>query len=446
MRITFLGAAREVTGSSFLVETCGKRILLDCGFYQGRIMAEERNYASFSYDPKTIDFLIICHAHLDHVGRIPKLVGEGFSGKIFSTAPTKEITQLVLEDSYKLMKEESRRDQHLPLYSEQDIAAAMQLFETVGYNKELEITDGVKLLFKNAGHILGSAVALLSCSGKRLVYTSDLGNSPCALLPPPETIDRADYVICETTYGGRIHEDIERRAQKLTEIIKTTIATGGVLLIPTFAIERAQELLHDIEHFCTDGDCAIPTFYLDSPLAQKVTKVFEKYPEFLSREVNSQHESDIFGLSRVKITSTVRESQEIESGENPKIIMAGSGMMNGGRILYHLENYIGDPKNTVLIVGYQAKGTLGRRLLDGEDEVRIFGKRYKVAANIRAIGSYSAHADSPQLLSWLSKISGVEKIFLVHGESDQSLAFAKLVKDRLSIECEIPQQGESFEI
>lgn len=444
MRITFLGAAREVTGSSFLLETGGKKILLDCGFFQGSRFAEERNYAPFSFDPKSVDFLVICHAHLDHVGRIPKLVAEGFGGKIFSTAPTKEITQLVLEDCFKLMKEEARRENHSPMYRENDIEASMSLFETIGYGEELEIASGIKLVFKNAGHILGSAIAVLTCEGKRLVYTSDLGNAPSALLSAPETVEAADFVICETTYGGRVHEDVARRGEKLTEIINGTIANNGVLLIPTFAIERAQELLHDIDHFCTVGNCSIPTFYLDSPLAERVTQVFEKYPEFLSKKVNLEHVEDIFGLSRVKITTTVEESREIESAPNPKIVMAGSGMMNGGRILYHLQNYLENPTNTVLIVGYQARGTLGRRLFDGVSEVRIFGKKYTVGANIRAIGSYSAHADAPQLLSWFTTVGGLKKVFLVHGENSESVSFAKLVAERLKVECKIPQQGEEY--
>lgn len=446
MRITFLGAAREVTGSNFLLEACGKKILLECGFFQGYRLAEERNYAPFAFDPKSVDFLIVGHAHLDHVGRIPKLVREGFGGKVFSTAPTKELARLVLDDSLKLMREEAERDNHPPLYSESDIEDSMSLFETIGYNEELEIAGGIRLLFKNAGHILGSAIAILSCEGNRLVYTSDLGNAPAALLSAPEAVDAADYIICETTYGGRIHEDVASRGEKLTEIIGTTIANGGVLLIPTFAIERTQELLHDIEHFCTIGNCAIPTFYLDSPLAEKVTMVFEKYPEFLSRHINSSHVEDLFGLSRVKMTQSVEESKEIVDAPNPKIIMAGSGMMNGGRILYHLQNYIEDTKNTLLIVGYQAPGTLGRFLLDGEPEVKIFGRKYRVGANIREIGSYSAHADRVQLLAWLSKAAGAKKVFLVHGENSESVSFAKLVRERLDIECEIPQQGESYEL
>ena len=448
MRITFLGAAREVTGSSFLLEAAGKKILLDCGYFQGTRFAEERNFAPFAFDPKSIDFLIICHAHLDHVGRIPKLVKEGFSGKIFSTAPTKEIAQLVLEDSFKLMKEEAKRENHGLLYEERDIPASMSLFETIGYDQELEIYDGVKILFKNAGHILGSASALIQAEGKKVFYSSDIGNTPSALLTPPQTAKSADFVIMESTYGGRVHEDIEKRSGKLNSIISTTIAQNGVLLIPTFAIERAQELLHDIEHFCHAGNCAIPTFYLDSPLGEHVTRVFEKYPEFLSRKVNSEHLSieDVFGLSRVKITSSVEQSKEIRLSPSPKIIMAGSGMMNGGRILYHIADYIEDPKNTLLIVGYQAKGTLGRRILEGEKEIRVMGRRYQVRANVRAIGSYSAHADSPQLLGWLSSIADAGKVFLIHGESEEALAFGKLVKDKLNLAVVIPQQGESCEL
>lgn len=445
MRITFLGAAREVTGSSILMEVANKKILLDCGFFQGYKLAEERNYAPFFFDSKSIDFVVICHAHLDHVGRLPKLVREGFSGRIFSTAPTKELTKLVLEDSAKLMMEEAKRENHQPLFKLEHIGQVMQLFETTPYGKELEIFDEIRLTLINAGHILGSAIAVLNVEGKRFVYTSDLGNSPSELLPPPDEVHNADFVIIETTYGGRIHEDMALRHTKLNQIINTTIAANGVLMIPTFAIERTQELLHDIEHFCEVGNCAIPTFFLDSPLAEKVTKVFEKYPEFLNKKVKTAHKGQsIFGLERVKMTQTVDESKAIDNAPNPKIIIAGSGMLNGGRILFHLQKYISDPKNSLLIVGYQAKGTLGRRLLEGEKEIKIFGKKYLVLANILAIGSYSAHADGPQLLGWLEGISEVKKVFLVHGEPDQSLAFGKKISEKMSVETFIPQRGESY--
>lgn len=432
-----------MTGSNFLLEASGHKILLDCGFFQGSRVAEERNYAPFPYDPKTVDALIICHAHLDHVGRIPKLARDGFAGRIYSTGPTKELALYVMEDNAKLMREEAKRDNHPPLYLNEDIERAMELFEATGYNEPLEILPGVRLTFKNAGHILGSAVAVIEAEGKTLAYTSDLGNSPSQLLDPPEKIGKADIVVCESTYGGRVHEDSEKRQNKLSQIIQGTIAQNGVLMIPAFAIERTQELLHDIEHFCQVGNCMVPTFYLDSPLAEKITRVFAKYPEYLSDNLTKSHK-DIFGLARLKITTTVEQSKEINTAAAPKIIIAGSGMLNGGRILYHLQNYIEDGKNTLLIVGFQATGTLGRRLLDGDKEIKIFGKKYKVGARILAIGSYSAHADAPQLVNWIESISDVKKLFLVHGEGNQASALAKSIKEKLNIEVQIPQQGEEY--
>jgi metallo-beta-lactamase family protein len=447
MVIKFYGAAREVTGSCILVETAGAKILLDCGFFQGSRMAEERNFEKLPFDPQTINCLIVCHAHLDHVGRIPVIYKQGFRGRIYSTAPTKELATLVLLDSYKLMAEEAKRDRTPIFYSEDDITGALELFETVGYEEKLEIRPGVNMTLRNAGHILGSSICVLESNGKKLAYTSDLGNIPSELLEPPAFVEEADYVICESTYGSRVHEDISKRQAKLTEIIIATIAKSGVLMIPSFAIERTQELLHDIEHFCYTSNCAIPTFYLDSPLAQKVTTVFEKYPEYLKPGLSKDHkDGDIFGVKRIKVTSSAKESQEIDSEPNPKIIIAGSGMMNGGRILFHLQKYIEDSNTALLIVGYQANGTLGRRLLDGEKKVKIFGKKYNVNTKVMAIGSYSAHADSPQLLNWLSRVKGAKKIFLVHGEISESEVLAKKVRETLHIDVELPQLAEEFSL
>ena len=447
MRITFLGACREVTGSNILVEAAGKKILLDCGFFQGSKMAEERNFAPFAFDPSKIDLVIIGHAHLDHTGRLPNLVRGGFGGKIFSTAPTKELTRLVLEDSEKLMFEEAKKDKHPPLYRVGDVDVVMQLFESIAYNNPLEIAPNIILTLRNAGHILGSSIVEFISEGKKLVYSGDLGNRPSELLDSPFLIEAADVVISESTYGGRIHEDKASRQQKLDEIINNTIAKDGVLMIPSFAIERTQELLHDIEHFCTENNCLIPTFFLDSPLAEKVTKVFGKYPQFLNLTVRRLHEDGhIFGLTRLKITSSVEESKMIDDASCPKIIIAGSGMLNGGRILFHLQKYIEDSKNTLLIVGYQSTGTLGRRLLEGEREIKIFGKKYSVGANVKAIGSYSAHADQPQLVDWISSIKDVEKVLLIHGEADQELALKKALALRMKAEVMIPQQGEGYEL
>lgn len=447
MRLTFYGACREVTGSNILLDVGGKKILLDCGFFQGYKLAEERNYEPFVYNPSEIDFVMVGHAHLDHVGRLPVLYKRGFRGTIYATAPTKDIAELVLLDSEKLMREEAERDNHKPLFDFDDITGVMNLFEALEYKETLEISPNIKLTFYNAGHILGSALTKIEAEGKTLVYTSDLGNTPSELLDPPAVLENADVVICESTYGSRVHEDFNKRAQKLSEIITSTVAQNGVLMIPSFAIERTQELLHDIDHFCEVGNCEKPIFFLDSPLAEKVTKVFEKYPEYLNAKITKSHKAgDIFGEDRVKITASVEESKAIDLAPAPKIIMAGSGMMNGGRILFHLQKYISDPTSTVLIVGYQAQGTLGRRLFDGEHEVKIFGKKYKVRAKVMAIGSYSAHADRPQLLSWLGNIKGVKKIFLVHGEAESALALGKEIKSQLNVENVIPQQGEEYEI
>ena len=314
MKVTFYGACREVTGSCFLVETQNARILLDCGFFQGGKLAEERNFAPFQFDPASIDHVIIGHAHLDHTGRLPKLVKEGFAGRILTTVPTKELTRLVLEDAQKLMEEESERDKHPPLYTKSEIETCLDLCETIPYNERLEIAEGTRLTFKNAGHILGSAITIIEAEGKKLVYTSDLGNSPSLLLDPPEDVGQADFIILESTYGGRIHEDISARMDKLTNLISSTIENDSVLLIPSFAIERTQELLHDIDHFCDVKNCEKPTFFLDSPLAAKVTAVFKKYPEYLGRSVQSENKNgDIFALNRVKITVSTNQSTNIES-------------------------------------------------------------------------------------------------------------------------------------
>lgn len=445
MRISFLGGASEVTGSNILIEGAGRKILLDCGLFQGFRLADEKNYEPFGFEAATIDAVVLGHAHLDHTGRLPKLVKNGFSGKIITTPPTAEITALVLEDNAKLMKEESKRNHHEPLYNIGDIDKVLDLFETTTYNHRVEIFKDVWVTLKNAGHIIGSATATIEAEGKTLVYTSDLGNRDCELLDDPEIIEKADFLICESTYGGRVHEDPTKREGKLAAIINKTIAQGGVLMIPAFAIERTQELLHDIEHFCQKGNCLIPTFYLDSPLASRVTGVFEKYREYLAKNL-TRESLDIFAEHHVKITSSVEDSKAIDEGEGPKIVIAGSGMMNGGRILYHLKRYVEDPKNAILFVGFQAEGTLGRRIFEGEREIRIFGNRYTVAAAVYAIGSYSAHADSMQLIDWIGKINGLKKVFLFHGERSQSEVLKTSVKEKLGLDSQIPVLGESYEV
>ena len=439
MKISFFGACREVTGSNILVSTLGKKILLECGMFQGFKLAEERNYAPFAYNPSEIDFVIVCHAHLDHVGRLPKLYKEGFRGKIFSTNPTKELASLVLEDTEKLMSEESERNNHEPLYTKEHVAGVMELFESIPYYETFEIAPNIRLTLKNAGHILGSSICVIEAD-KTLVYTSDLGNNPSLLLPAPDFVANADIAICESTYGGRTHEDITKRRDKLSLIIGDTIKQNAVLLIPSFAIERTQEILHDIDAFCSSEGCEKPTFYLDSPLALKVTEVFKKYKEYFKEEIRD--DVDFLGLSRFIATPTVEQSKAIFDSPNPKVIIAGSGMMNGGRILHHAQKYLTDENNSILFVGYQANGTLGRRLFDGEKSVKIFGKNVEVRAQVKSIGSYSAHADMPQILNWISKVENLKKVFLVHGESEQALALSKSIETNLKVSVSMPQLGE----
>src|SRR3972149_8522541 len=394
MRLSFYGACREVTGSNIMLEASGEKIIIECGFFQGGGNSEERNFAPFAFGPASCNAAIVGHAHLDHTGRLPKLVREGFSGQIYAPAPTKDLTELVLEDAQKLMEEEAERNGHKPLYSKADVAKTIERFTTIVYGERVEVTKDVYLTFLNAGHILGSSISIIETEGIKIAYTSDLGNKPSLLLNPPDYVLNADYVICESTYGGRIHEDIGKRQQALSEIINDTVSQNGILLIPSFAVERTQELLHDIDHFCTINNCQKPTFFLDSPLAEKVTAVFKKYPNFLSNTLRNEHaDYDFFGLDRVKFTTSVDQSKEIESAPNPKIIIAGSGMMNGGRILHHAKRYLSSSKNSLLIVGYQAKGTLGRRLLEKEPQVVIFGQNIPVNAKVCAIGSYPAHPD-----------------------------------------------------
>lgn len=445
MRINFFGACREVTGSNILVEGAGVKILLECGMFQGFKMAEERNYAPFPYKADEIDFVVICHAHLDHVGRLPKLYRENFRGRVYSTAPTKELTRLVLDDTQKLMEEESRRDNHAPLYTKDDINGFMELFETLDYKENVEIAPGVKLELVNSGHILGSAICLLEVEGKKIAYTSDLGNKPTLLLKPPEFVDNADIVICESTYGGRVHEDMTKRQEKLAAAVSGAAQNKGVLMIPTFAIERTQELLHDIDSFCDVSGCEKFNFYLDSPLAIKVTEVFKKYKEYLNNEVNLEYaDGNFLGLERVRICATTQESKEIADSPNPKIIIAGSGMMNGGRILHHAMDYLPDSRNALLFVGYQANGTLGRRLFNGDRKVKIFGKEIDVRAQVKSIGSYSAHADMPQLVDWVCRIKGSSHVFLIHGESEQALILEREIRKKSQADVVIPQLGEGY--
>ncbi|MBI2451144.1 MAG: MBL fold metallo-hydrolase [Parcubacteria group bacterium] len=447
--LSFFGGVEEVTGSNYLLEHKDKKILIDCGMFQGSRFAEEKNFEPFPYNPKKIDFLAITHSHIDHIGRIPKLYREGFRGKIFSTRPIKDFAELFLSDSLKQLEDIARDFKKEPFFDEKDLIGAMNLFETYDYGEKIDLGENFYLIFRDAGHILGSSIIEVFINGQKLAFTGDLGNPPTPILKPTERISNADWLIMEATYGNRLHEDKLKRKTLLERAIEDTVTQGGVLMIPAFAMERTQEILYELDELVKNHRIPRIPIFIDSPLAIKATNIYKKYTDYYNQEAISLIRSgeDFFRFSGLKFTETKEESKKINDVPAPKIIIAGSGMSNGGRILHHERRYLADPKSLLLIIGYQAFGSLGRRLLDGEKEVRLFGETIPVRARVRAIGGYSAHADQEGLLEFVSNMrETLKKVFLVHGEFGAAETLALKIKDEMAIEAIIPKFGEKFEI
>ncbi|MDX1535414.1 MAG: MBL fold metallo-hydrolase [Candidatus Spechtbacterales bacterium] len=454
-KITFEGAARSVTGSNYLIETENSKVLVDCGMYQGFRDAEEENFEKFSYDPSKLDAVLITHAHIDHTGRVPKLMKRGFSGKVYATEPTAGLMEIMLKDSQGLLEQEAERhDDHEPLYSSKDVEHALRLFEPISYSKEIQVTEDIKARFRDAGHILGSAIIEVWVTEDeketKFVFSGDLGNSPTPLLRDRENIEEADYVLVETTYGNRTHEDVAVRKKILKKSIEEVIDSGGTLMMPIFAIERTQEILYELNSLVENKIIPEIPIFLDSPLAIDATKIYRKWTKYFNKRANKVIASGdkLFQFPRLKFTYTTQESKAINDVPTPKVILAGSGMSTGGRIMHHERRYLSDPNNMLLIIGYQAMGTLGRRLFDGVKEVKIFGERVPVRAKVRAIGGYSAHADEAALYDWVNYIhkSGrLKKVFCTHGEEEAATAFALKVQDEMGVEAYAPEPGEVFE-
>jgi len=438
VKISFYGACQEVTGSNYLLEYNGKKILIDCGFFQGSKINDERNEEPFLYDPKDIEALIVTHAHLDHIGRIPKLVKDGFKGKIYSTLPTKELSELMLLDSLGVMSKEKKGSELI--YGENEIKRSMLLWQDVSYHEEFMIGP-FKIILKDAGHILGSAmveVSLDSSDGKKILFSGDLGNSPEPLLNDTEKVFDADYMVVESTYGDSIHETKEESNLKLERIIEDTINRNGTLMIPAFSLERSQVIIFLIHKLMDEGRIPKVEVFLDSPLSINATKI---YSRFLGER------GDIFNFPNLKKTLTSEESHQIDLNKNPKIIIAGSGMCNGGRILRHLVNYLPDAKSTLLLVSFQAAGSLGRQLIEGEKLVKILDQKVFVSARIESIEGFSSHPDSKLLYDFVSNSADkLKKVFVVHGELKPNLFFVQKLRDNLGVNAVSPKFGESFEI
>lgn len=457
MKLMFLGAAQNVTGSRHLLEANGMRLLVDCGLYQERQFLE-RNWEPFTVPPESLDAVLLTHAHLDHCGLLPKLVKEGFKGKIYCTDATAEIARIILLDSAKLQEEDAqyKRKRHkkegrksprpvVPLYTVADAEACFPHFRAVKYKTPVEINPGVEATFCDAGHVLGSSIIKikvhLNGQGRTVLFSGDIGRPDRPIVHDPSLVDQADYILVESTYGNRVHEGPEDTKKLIGEVINSTIKAGGNIVVPSFALERSQELLYFINELLLEKTIPHLTVYLDSPMATRITRVFKRHRELYDEEMTEfvRNHTSPFTFPGLKMAGTSDESKAINHVRPPVMIIAGSGMCTGGRIKHHLVNNITKSRNTIMFVGYQAMGTLGRRLVDGDKEVRILGREYPVKARVVRINGFSAHADKEELLEWLSGLKKPpRKLFVVHGESESALHFGAFISDKMGWKVEVP--------
>lgn len=448
LKVTFCSGAGTVTGANFLIEGNGKKFLVDCGLIQGEKIALDTNWEPFPYDVPSIDILFITHGHIDHIGRIPKLISEGFNGRIISTIPTKEITEVMLADTAHLL---SRDIEHnlAEIYTEENIKKAINLWETLDYEQKLNVDHGFQFSFKDSGHILGSGMLEIIYNHKKIVFTGDLGNSPSPLLRDTEKVTDVDYLFMESVYGDRNHEDREDRKNKLRQIINQNYQRKGTLIIPTFSLERTQELLYEIDTLSENRLIPHMPIFLDSPLAIKLTAIYKKYEKYFNPLASKiiKGGDDIFDFIGLKMTNDTEESKAILNIPGPKIIMAGSGMSNGGRILHHEINYLPYENNTILLIGYQSVGTLGRSIENGVKKIRIMGEDIHIKAHLEKISGYSGHKDSDHLVEFVEDTAlTVKKVFLLMGEPKSSMFLAQKLRDNLGVDAYTPNTGESIEI
>lgn len=443
MNISFYGAAGEVTGSCSLLQSDDRRILVDCGLFQGRDFSENRNSEDFGFDPTSLSAVIITHSHLDHIGRLPILSKQGYNGPVFATPPTVDLVRLVLDDAFSVMTYNAKKMGTEVPYSMDDVDKIMSQFVPVEYGEEYELPGGnskASFKFHDAGHIFGSAFVEVKIDKKILVFSGDIGNVNVPILRDTEDMPKkVDFLLCESLYGDRLHDTRKDRRQGIKDIIVRAMKRGGVLMVPAFSVERTQELLYDLNDLIDHKD-SLPknlSIFLDSPLAIRATKVFDRYPKYFDKEAKKVLFSgdDLFKFRGLTICLTRDESMLINKTSGQKLIMAGAGMMNGGRIQHHAKRYLSDPKNTLFFTGFQAPRTLGRQILDGAETVHILGEYIRVRCHIEYLNVLSAHADSAKLVSWISSGSELPtKICLNHGEPNSSQALKKLLEKKLGVD------------
>lgn len=446
--ITFHGGAGTVTGANIRVEVDNASFLMDCGIEQRDQICDPSNYAPFSYDPKHIETLIVTHAHQDHIGRIPRLVRDGFHGTIYSTSATKDLSALMFEDALSIMAREAEKPCG-DLYDAGDVKETLKLWKGIDYHTPFSIPGNVRVTFLDAGHILGSAMVSCEHGGKKLLFSGDVGNSPEPLLPDTEAITGAHYAVVESVYGDRVHEGKHERRSRLKEVIEAVRAKRGVLLIPSFSIERTQILLHELDVLIENKDIAPIPVYLDAPLAIRVTDVYKKHRHLFNAVIRNLYEEgdDPFSFQGLTLTMERKESDAIHRSPDPKIIIAGAGMSHGGRIREHEQRYLRDKRATILFVGYQSPGSLGRRIMEGQKLVEIDGEKVRVNASVETILSYSGHKDRDGLLSLIESAGqSLVRVFVVFGEPRSSMFLAQRVHGFLSIDAVVPESGAAFDL
>lgn len=464
MKLTFWGATGTVTGSLHMVEVGGKRIFMDCGLFQGRRADAKRLNAEFPADPAGVDAVLLSHAHIDHSGLLPKLYREGFRGPVYATDATRDLCASMLPDSAHIQqkdaewvnrRERRRGDDRIePLYSMRDAEGVVELFEPVAYDRPFGPFPGLEVEYRDAGHILGSATMTLTVDEdgrtRRLGFTGDLGRANRPILRDPQPMPDCDWLICESTYGGEVHDPPDRAKERLAEVVGATAARGGKVIIPAFAVGRTQEIVFRLDELTNEGRLPPIPVIVDSPLAVNVTDVFRRHPECYDAELRAymEHDPDPFGFSRLAYVRDVEESKRLNASTLPMVIISASGMAEAGRILHHLRNNVENPKNTVMIVGYCAPHTLGRRIAERRETVNIFGEPHRLRAEVEVMNSYSAHADGTELVEFVSELDAdrLQRTFLVHGDPDRQIALTGALEAAGYGGVHRPWRGETLDL